>query len=100
MNIPLDSVISDTGGLSAQTIIRAVLKGERDPLKLANLQGQTGAGEPGGRGCAGKETALARLTSTAAKLVPAYKSIFGTPPARRGGIHLYSQSCFWRAISS
>ena len=37
MNIQLANVISDISGESGQAIVAAVLKGERDPYKLANL---------------------------------------------------------------
>jgi transposase len=37
MNVQLANVISDISGLTGQAIIRAILKGERDPLKLAAL---------------------------------------------------------------
>src|SRR5665213_1987054 len=37
MNIQLANVISDISGTSGQAIIAAVLKGERDPYKLADL---------------------------------------------------------------
>jgi len=37
MNIQLANVISDISGASGQAIITAVLKGERDPFKLADL---------------------------------------------------------------
>lgn len=37
MNIQLANVISDISGLTGQTIIRAVVAGERDPRKLAAL---------------------------------------------------------------
>ncbi len=37
MNIQLANVISDISGVSGQAIITAVLKGERDPYKLADL---------------------------------------------------------------
>ena len=37
MNIQLANVISDISGLSGQAIIAAILKGERDPYKLADL---------------------------------------------------------------
>src|SRR6202166_3668646 len=37
MNIQLANVISDISGLSGQAIIGAVLQGERDPYKLADL---------------------------------------------------------------
>ena len=37
MNIQLANVISDISGLSGQAIIAAVLQGERDPYKLADL---------------------------------------------------------------
>jgi transposase len=38
MNIQLANVISDINGLSGQEIIAAILKGERDPWKLADLK--------------------------------------------------------------
>jgi hypothetical protein len=38
MNVQLANVISDIGGLSGQAIIEAILKGERDPYKLAELR--------------------------------------------------------------
>jgi transposase len=37
MNIQLANVISDISGLSGQAIITAILQGERDPCKLADL---------------------------------------------------------------
>src|SRR5579862_8000964 len=37
MNIQLANVISDISGLSGQAIVTAVLQGERDPYKLADL---------------------------------------------------------------
>ena len=37
MNVQLANVISDISGLTGQAIIRAILHGERDPLKLAGL---------------------------------------------------------------
>jgi hypothetical protein len=37
MNIRLDNVIRDVTGVSGRTIIEAILEGERDPKKLANL---------------------------------------------------------------
>jgi transposase len=37
MNVQLANVISDISGLTGQAIIRAILNGERDPLKLAEL---------------------------------------------------------------
>ena len=37
MNIQLNQVLSDVNGLSGLTIIEAILKGERHPLKLAGL---------------------------------------------------------------
>ncbi len=40
MNVQLDNVISDIAGDSGQRIIRAILAGERDPLKLAALRGK------------------------------------------------------------
>jgi transposase len=38
MNIQLANVLSDLNGLSGQEIIAAILKGERDPWKLADLK--------------------------------------------------------------
>jgi transposase len=38
MNIQLANVISDINGVSGQLIIAAILKGERDPWKLADLK--------------------------------------------------------------
>ena len=38
MNIQLDNVISDVAGETGLKIIRAILAGERDPLKLAQLR--------------------------------------------------------------
>jgi transposase len=38
MNIQLANVISDIHGVSGQAIIAAILKGERDPYKLADLR--------------------------------------------------------------
>ena len=37
MNLQLANVISDLSGLTGQAIIRAILAGERDPNKLAEL---------------------------------------------------------------
>jgi hypothetical protein len=37
MNVQLANVISDVSGLTGQTIVRAILAGERDPVKLAEL---------------------------------------------------------------
>ncbi len=37
MNVQLANVISDLGGLTGQAIVRAILAGERDPKKLAEL---------------------------------------------------------------
>jgi transposase len=37
MNVQLADVISDLSGLTGQTIVRAILTGERDPKKLAEL---------------------------------------------------------------
>ena len=37
MNVQLANVISDLSGLTGQTIVRAILAGERDPQKLAEL---------------------------------------------------------------
>jgi transposase len=38
MNIQLANVISDISGVSGQAIIEAILKGERDPYRLADLK--------------------------------------------------------------
>jgi transposase len=38
MNVPLANVISDIGGETGQAIIRAILGGQRDPYKLAQLK--------------------------------------------------------------
>jgi hypothetical protein len=38
MNIQLANVLSDIAGVSGQAIIAAILKGERDPWKLADLK--------------------------------------------------------------
>jgi hypothetical protein len=35
MNVQLANVISDISGLTGQTIIRTIVAGQRDPLKLA-----------------------------------------------------------------
>lgn len=40
MNVQLANVISDISGVSGQAIIGAVLKGERDPYRLADLRDQ------------------------------------------------------------
>jgi hypothetical protein len=37
MNVQLANVITDVSGLTGQAIIRAMLAGERDPRKLAEL---------------------------------------------------------------
>jgi transposase len=37
MNVQLANGISDLSGLTGQTIVRAILAGERDPKKLAEL---------------------------------------------------------------
>jgi hypothetical protein len=37
MNIQLANVISDLSGVTGQMIVRAILAGERDPWKLAQL---------------------------------------------------------------
>jgi transposase len=37
MNVQLSNVLSDISGVSGQAIIEAILKGERDPYKLAGL---------------------------------------------------------------
>jgi transposase len=38
MNVKLDKVISDITGLTGTAIINAILDGERDPMRLANLR--------------------------------------------------------------
>jgi hypothetical protein len=38
MNVQLSNAISDISGVTGQAIIRAILKGERDPWKLAELR--------------------------------------------------------------
>jgi len=38
MNVQLANVISDVSGVTGQAIIRAIVKGERDPYKLAQLK--------------------------------------------------------------
>src|SRR4029077_12335766 len=38
INVQLANVISDISGVTGQQIIRAILKGERDPYKLADLK--------------------------------------------------------------
>ena len=38
MNVQLANVLTDITGLSGQAIIAAILKGERDPWKLADLK--------------------------------------------------------------
>jgi transposase len=38
MNIQLHNVISDLSGMTGQAIVRAILKGQRDPLQLAQLR--------------------------------------------------------------
>lgn len=38
MNVQLANVISDISGVSGQAIIKAILQGERDPYKLADLK--------------------------------------------------------------
>lgn len=40
MNIKLSSALVDISGITGMTIIRAILNGERDPLKLASLRNQ------------------------------------------------------------
>jgi transposase len=37
MNLQLANVISDLSGVTGQTIVRAIVAGERDPRKLAHL---------------------------------------------------------------
>jgi transposase len=41
MNVQLANTISDVSGLTGQAIIRAILKGERDPYKLAQMKHYT-----------------------------------------------------------
>jgi transposase len=41
MNIKLSGALSDIGGVSGMDIIRAILKGERDPAKLADIRSKT-----------------------------------------------------------
>ncbi len=41
MNIKLSGALSDIAGVSGMDIIRAILKGERNPVKLANLRNKT-----------------------------------------------------------
>lgn len=38
MNVPLANVISDLSGVTGQAIVKAILKGERDPRALAALR--------------------------------------------------------------
>jgi hypothetical protein len=38
MNIQLANVLSDVSGMTGQAIIKAILAGERDPLKLAEFR--------------------------------------------------------------
>ena len=38
MNVQLANVISDVSGVTGQAVIRAILKGERDPYRLADLR--------------------------------------------------------------
>jgi hypothetical protein len=38
MNLQLANVLSDRSGMTGQTIIKAILKGERDPYKLAGFR--------------------------------------------------------------
>ena len=38
MNVQLANVISDLSGLTGQSIVRAIVGGERDPQKLADLR--------------------------------------------------------------
>ncbi len=38
MNIKLSGALSDIGGISGMDIIRAIINGERDPIKLASLR--------------------------------------------------------------
>lgn len=38
MNIKLSGTLSDIGGISGMDIIRAIVQGEKDPVKLANLR--------------------------------------------------------------
>jgi transposase len=41
MNIKLSGALSDIGSISGMDIIRAIVKGERDPVKLANLRNKS-----------------------------------------------------------
>ena len=50
MNVRLDQAVSDITGVTGMSILRAILKGERDPVKLASLR------EPG---CAKSESQIA-----------------------------------------
>ncbi len=38
MNVQLSQAVSDITGVTGQTIIRAILSGERDPQKLASMR--------------------------------------------------------------
>jgi transposase len=38
MNVQLHNVISDLAGVTGQAIVRAILKGQRDPVQLAGLR--------------------------------------------------------------
>jgi hypothetical protein len=38
MNVKLAEVVSDVSGVTGMAIIRAILRGERDPLELAKLR--------------------------------------------------------------
>lgn len=62
MNIQLANVISDISGDSGEAIITAVIKGERDPCKLADLADYRVKGEPGrGRTEPGRKLAGRRV---------------------------------------
>src|ERR1700681_2211004 len=50
MNIQLANVLSDVSGMTGQSIIKAILAGERDPHALAALRGGRGEGGGGGAG--------------------------------------------------
>ncbi len=54
MNIKLSGALSDIGGISGMDIIRAIVRGERDPVKLATLRNK-GCKKP-------KEAFIAALT--------------------------------------
>ena len=47
MNLQIHHVISDITGATGMAIIAAILKGERDPEKLAEFKGREDPCEPG-----------------------------------------------------